>query len=133
MRARLLAIIAGLSLALSLSKGEHAQVRPNILLVTLDTVRADRMGLLGSTRGLTPSLDGFARGATIFTQAYSQAPITTASHATILTGTYPPLHGVHHFGDPLGTAVPYLPDLLHHAGYRTAAFVGSLILDPRNG
>ena len=110
-----------------------AQGRPNVLLITLDTVRADRMGFLGSTRGLTPELDAFARTATVFTRAFSQAPITTVSHATILTGTYPPLHRVSDFGTPLPAAVPFLPALLKEAGYRTAAFVGSLILDPRSG
>jgi choline-sulfatase len=91
------------------------------------------MGFLGSARGLTPELDAFARTATVFTRAYSQAPITTVSHATILTGTYPPFHRVTDFGTPLSPGVPYLPDILHHAGYQTAAFVGSLILDPRAG
>src|SRR5436309_808952 len=107
--------------------------RRNILLITLDTTRADRMGFLGSTRGLTPSLDAFARTAVVFTRAYAQAPITTVSHATILTGTFPPLHTVNDFGAPLPAAIPYLPDLFKRQGYRTAAFVGSLILDPRNG
>jgi len=91
------------------------------------------MGFLGSTRGLTPELDAFARGAIVFTSAYAQAPITTVSHATILTGTYPPFHRVSDFGAPLAPGVPYLPEILHRAGYRTAAFVGSLILDPRAG
>src|SRR3954471_6379383 len=106
---------------------------PNVLLITLDTTRADRMGFLGSTRGLTANLDALARSGTGFTRAYAQAPITTVSHATILTGTYPPAHGVDDFGAPLRAAAPYLPDLLQHAGYRTAAFVGSIVLDPRNG
>jgi arylsulfatase A-like enzyme/cytochrome c-type biogenesis protein CcmH/NrfG len=91
------------------------------------------MGFLGSTRGLTPSLDALARDAVVFTRAYAQAPITTVSHATILTGTFPPFHRVTDFGSPLPAAVPYLPDLFKGQGYRTAAFVGSLILDPRNG
>ena len=91
------------------------------------------MGFLGSTRGLTPSLDALARDAVVFTRAYAQAPITTVSHATILTGTFPPLHKVNDFGTPLPAAVPYLADLFKGQGYRTAAFVGSLILDPRNG
>ena len=121
------------SLVLSLPMDELAEVRPNVLLITLDTVRADRMGFLGSTRGLTPSLDALARQAVVFTRAYAQAPITTVSHATILTGTYPPFHGVRDFGAPLPANVPYLPDLFHHAGYRTGAFVGSLILDPHAG
>jgi arylsulfatase A-like enzyme/Flp pilus assembly protein TadD len=106
---------------------------PNILLITLDTTRADRMGFLGSKRGLTPALDAFARGAIVFTRAYAQAPVTTVSHATLLTGTYPAGHRVNDFGAPLPSTVPYLPQLLRDAGYRTAAFVGSLILDPRNG
>jgi len=91
------------------------------------------MGFLGSARGLTPALDAFARESIVFTNAFAQAPITTVSHATILTGTYPPLHRVTDFGAPLGAAVPYLPDVLRQAGYRTAAFVGSLVLDPRSG
>jgi arylsulfatase A-like enzyme len=106
----ILALLAARSL--DSPAGVLAQGRPDILLITLDTVRADRMGFLGSTRGLTPQLDAFARTATVFTRAFSQAPITTVSHATILTGTYPPLHHVSGFGTPLPAAVPFLPALL---------------------
>ena len=136
MRGSLAGVLVLTSLILSLSKDEHslhAQPKPNILLITLDTVRADRMGFLGSTRGLTPALDAFAKQAVVYTRAYAQAPITTVSHATILSGTYPPFHGVRDFGVPLPDTVPYLPDIAHRAGYRSAAFVGSLILDPRAG
>src|SRR3954469_21277414 len=111
----------------------RAATRPNVVLITLDTTRADRMGFLGSTRGLTPALDAFARGATVFTRAYAQAPITTVSHATILTGLYPPAHRVDQFGAALPASIVYLPELLRRQGYRTAAFVGSLVLDPKNG
>jgi arylsulfatase A-like enzyme/Flp pilus assembly protein TadD len=107
-----------------------AAVPPSIVLITLDTVRADRMGFLGSQRGLTPNLDALARQGVIFTRAYSQVPLTTASHATILTGTYPQFHKVNDFGVPLASDLPYAPDILHARGYHTAAFVGSLILDP---
>src|SRR6202047_3315503 len=62
---------------------------PNIILITLDTTRADRMGFLGSKRGLTPNLNAMARQGVAFTRAYAHVPITTASHTTILTGTYP--------------------------------------------
>ena len=125
---------AAVAFALGLSWSSlEAQPRPNVLLITLDTTRADRMGFLGSTRGLTPGMDALARDAVVFTRAYSQAPVTTVSHATILTGTYPPFHHVNDFGAPLPASVPYLPDLLRQSGYRTAAFVGSLILDPRAG
>lgn len=106
---------------------------PNIILVTLDTTRADRMGFLGSRRGLTPHLDALAKQSVVFTRAYAHVPLTTASHATILTGTYPQYNHVNDFGKPLAEGLPYLPDILHHHGYHTAAFVGSLILDPLDG
>jgi arylsulfatase A-like enzyme/Flp pilus assembly protein TadD len=110
-----------------------AAERPSVVLITLDTTRADRMGFLGNSRGLTPALDALAREGVVFERAYAQAPITTVSHATILSGTYPQSHKVNDFGVRLPDAVPYLPDLLRRAGYRTPAFVGSLILDPQNG
>src|SRR5215472_1739818 len=108
-------------------------LRPNIILITLDTTRADRMGFLGSTRGLTPNLDEVARKGIVFTRAYSHVPITTASHASLLTGTYPQFNHVNDFGVPLSPQLPYLPDLLRQQGYHTGAFVGSLILDPLDG
>ena len=107
--------------------------KPNIVLITLDSVRADRMGFLGAHSGLTPNLDTVARQGIIFTQAYAQTPLDVSSHATILTGTYPQIHHASEFGNPLAPAIPYLPDLLRASGYRTAAFVGSILLDPRNG
>jgi arylsulfatase A-like enzyme/Flp pilus assembly protein TadD len=118
---------------LASAPGPVSAEKPSVLLVTLDTVRADRMGFLGSARGLTPHLDRLAAGAVVFERAYAQAPMTMVSHASLLSGTYPPFHGVDDFGVPLGTSVPYLPDLLRAAGYRTGAFVGSLILEPEAG
>src|ERR1700681_750806 len=106
---------------------------PNVILITLDTTRADRMGFLGSKRGLTPNLDAMAREGIVFTRAYSHVPLTTASHATILTGTYSQFNHVNDFGIPLSPRLPYLPDLLRRHGYHTGAFVGSLILDPLDG
>ena len=101
---------------------------PNIILVTMDTTRADRMGFLGSERGLTPNLDALAKESAVFTRAYSQAPLTPASHATILSGTYPQYHQVFTFPNPLGKDIPYLPEILKAKGYTTAAFLGSLAL-----
>src|ERR687886_2591646 len=111
-RILLLALVAALAVP-------RAAARPNVLLLTLDTVRADRMGFLGSARGLTPALDALARDSVVFTRAYAQAPVTTVSHATILTGTFPPFHHVNDFGAPLPVEVPYLPDLLQRSGNRT--------------
>ena len=107
--------------------------RPNIILITLDTTRADRMGFLGSKRGLTPNLDELAGQSAVFTHAYSQAPLTSPSHATILSGTYPQFHGVIDFPIPLAEDVPYAPAILRRAGYQTAAFVASVVLDPTVG
>ncbi|MGA2981092.1 MAG: sulfatase-like hydrolase/transferase [Terriglobales bacterium] len=105
-------------------------VPPNIVLITVDTTRADRMGFLGSKRGLTPNLDAVAGDSVVFTHAYSQAPFTAPSHATILTGTYPQFHQVEDFQVPLVEDLPYLPAILKAHGYHTAAFVGSIVLDP---
>src|SRR6266446_9303722 len=84
------------------------QPRPNVVLITLDTTRADRMGFLGSTRGLTPNLDALAQQSAIFTRAYAQVPLTTPSHAALLTGTYPQFNHLEDLGMPLGNELPYL-------------------------
>ncbi|MGC1434464.1 MAG: sulfatase-like hydrolase/transferase [Terriglobales bacterium] len=110
-----------------------AAAKPNLVLITLDSTRADRMGFMGTHSGLTPNLRGIAHQGLVFAQAYAQAPATVASDATILTGTYPQTHRASEFAVPLATTLPYLPDLLHSSGYHTAAFVGSIMLDPRNG
>ncbi|HUJ38945.1 MAG TPA: sulfatase-like hydrolase/transferase [Candidatus Acidoferrales bacterium] len=125
--------LASLFLFLAFAFSGSGAARPNVILITLDTVRADRMGFLGSKKQLTPHLDAFARQGVVFEHAYSQAPITPVSHATILTGTFPQFHGVRNFGDRLPPSVPLISDILHAQGYRTGAFVSSIILDPKNG
>jgi len=110
-----------------------AVFHPNVIVITLDTTRADRMGFLGSARGLTSNLDSMAQQGVVFTRAYAHVPLTTASHTTIFTGTYPQFNHVNDFGIPLSARLPYLPDILHQHGYHTGAFVGSLILDPLDG
>jgi choline-sulfatase len=106
---------------------------PNVVVITLDTTRADRMGFLGSRLGLTPNLDALAKQSAVFTHAYAQAPLTPVSHATIFTGTYPQFHQVLDFPMPLAKDIPYAPDILRAQGYHTAAFIGSLALDPAGG
>src|SRR3979411_3345474 len=126
-KCRLLGVIF---LAASAGAGTVAPPPPNVILITLDTTRADRMGFLGSKLGLTPNLDALARQSVVFTRAYSQVPLTTASHATILTGTYPQFHKVDDFQVALAADLPYAPEIFRGKGYHTAAFVGSLVLDP---
>jgi arylsulfatase A-like enzyme/tetratricopeptide (TPR) repeat protein len=108
-------------------------IPPNIILITVDTARADRMGFLGSKLGLTPNLDTLARESVVFTHAYSQVPLTAPSHATILSGTYPQFHQVNDFQVPLAPDLPYAPAILRVHGYRTSAFVGAMVLDPHAG
>jgi len=103
---------------------------PNIVLITLDTTRADRMGFLGSPRGLTPNLDALAEQSAVFTRAYAQVPLTPPSHATILTGTYPQFHHVNKIEQAfLAADLPYAPDILRANGYRTGAFVSAIVLE----
>src|SRR5258708_24176861 len=124
-------LLAGCATTACAALSPAVSSRPNIVLITLDTTRADRMGFLGSKLGLSPNLDAMARQAAVFSRAYAQVPLTTPSHATIFTGTYPQFSHVNYMGDALDKALPYLPDILHKNGYRTAAFVGALVLDPK--
>lgn len=119
-------------IALFVSAHSWAANKPNIILVTFGATRADRVGFLGS-RHLTPNLDSVGKQGIVFERAYAQAPLTVVSEATILSGTYPQTHHASELGAPLGATLPYLPDLLRVRGYRTAAFVGTILLDPRNG
>jgi choline-sulfatase len=103
--------------------------RPDLLLVTIDTLRADRVG-----RGLTPTLDALAARGVQFTQARAAAPLTLPSHVSMLTGALPPTHGVRENGTQVFTGTPPpVARQLKNAGYRTAAFVGAYVLDRRFG
>jgi arylsulfatase A-like enzyme/Flp pilus assembly protein TadD len=106
----------------------------NVLLVTIDTLRADRLGAYGSRAGLTPVLDALATRGVRFTRAWSHTPITLPAHASILTGLLPPHHGVRNNGAfRLGSRPATLAECLRAAGYRTGAFVGAFVLDARFG
>lgn len=125
-------LLAPLASATSPTRPQPLTNRPNIVLITLDTTRADRMGFLGSKLGLTPNLDALAKEAVSFPHAYSHVPLTPPSHATILTSTYPQFNHLQYMGEPLTKDLPYIPEILRRRGYRTGAFVGSMILDPKN-
>ncbi len=128
-------MLFGAALALSgCGAGRPAVTTWNLLLITLDTVRADHLGSYGYTRGATPNLDSLAAEGARFLDVASAVPLTLPSHATILSGLLPPRHGVR--GNGLGAFPADLPTLateLQKVGYRTAAFVGSFVLDHRFG
>ena len=97
--------------------------RPSIILISLDTLRADYLGLNGHDRPTSPFLDRLARGAAVFDNALSQAPETLASHMTLMTGRYPSNHRVFKPAHRLADPAALLAHHLRQGGYRTAAFV----------
>jgi arylsulfatase A-like enzyme/Tfp pilus assembly protein PilF len=107
--------------------------RPNVLLLTLDSTRADRLGSYGHPGDATPHLDGLAAEGVLFEQAYTQVPLCLAAHATILTGALPGTNGIHTEGDRLREGQATLAESLRAAGYATAAFVSSSALDHSSG
>lgn len=110
---------------------QKALPKPDVILVTIDTLRADHVGCYGYKNVRTPALDSLAREGVRFTNAFTASPITNSSHATILTGLYPSSHGVTDFGVPLDRTHVTLATLLKSRGYRTAAFIGAVILDSK--
>ena len=102
----------------------------SVLLITVDTLRADRLGCYGGRRVETPAMDALAAEGARFEDALAQVPITLPSHAVILTGTYPMYNGVRDFtshGIPPGISL--LAEAFKRQGYQTAAFVSAFVLD----
>jgi arylsulfatase A-like enzyme/tetratricopeptide (TPR) repeat protein len=110
-----------------------AAPRHNLLLVSIDALRADRLGYAGHAAARTPRLDGLAARGLAFSQARTVVPLTLPAHASLLTGTLPGRHGVRDDGQVLGEEHATLAEVLRGAGYRTGAFVGSFLLDSRFG
>ena len=108
--------------------------RPDLLLVTLDTTRADALGCYGSAGAATPTLDAVAGRGVRYARAISASPLTLPAHASLLTGLDPPGHGLRDNGvGALPDGVPTLASVLAARGYVTAAFVASRVLDRRFG
>lgn len=106
----------------------------DIILITIDTARADAFGFAGNPRAKTPFLDALAARGLVFTNAHAHNVVTLPSHANILTGLYPFQHGVReNAGFTLGASHPTIATLLRPAGYATGAFVGAFPLDARFG
>jgi len=106
----------------------------NVLVLTLDTTRADRLGCYGCDRAETPALDALAAGGLRIGDAVTPVPITLPSHATIFTGVEPPRHGARHNAEfTLGDEQTTLAEVLGAEGYATAAFISAFVLDARFG
>jgi arylsulfatase A-like enzyme/Tfp pilus assembly protein PilF len=108
--------------------------KPNVILLTLDTTRADHLGCYGWPYIRTPHLDSLAGRGVLFEQAATAAPLTLPAHCTIMTGMYPTYHGVRVNGNTaLNDEQTTVAEVLHAQGYRTGAFVGAFVLDGRWG
>jgi arylsulfatase A-like enzyme/Tfp pilus assembly protein PilF len=121
-----------------LGNPRRREVKPNpqsnILLITLDTTRADRLGCSGYAAAQTPNLDRLAAEGVNCEAAYSPVPLTLPAHCTVLSGLYPPAHKVRNNGSYfLPEPVLTLAEMLGRRGYQTSAFVSSFVLDSRFG
>ncbi len=108
--------------------------RPNVVLITLDTTRADHLGCYGSRTVRTPVLDGLAARGVLFEQAATVSPLTLPAHASIMTGMYPTYHGVRVNGNTaLGEELTTLAEVFSDRGYACGAFIAAFVLDGRWG
>jgi len=106
----------------------------NVLVITLDTIRADRLGAYGNTRVKTEFIDGLADRGVLFESCVAPTPLTLPSHTSLFTGTYPILHGVRDNGNyVVPKELTTMAELMNDAGYRTGAFVGAFVLSSRWG
>ncbi len=127
-------LLAALAAIAGCARARGPAAPPSVLLVTIDTLRADRVGAYGDTAAHTPHIDAVAREGLLFEAAVSPVPLTLPAHATLLTGLMPPRHGVRGNGSfALGPGPRTLGEALKRRGLRTAAFVGAFPLARRFG
>ena len=123
---------AGLVAAVFLTNRRESAYAPpprrNVVLITVDTLRADRVG-----RGLTPNIDRLAARGVSHENVRANVPLTLPSHVSLMTGTIPPLHGVRENGVVFDRKIPTLARVFKEEGYRTGAFVGAYVLNRRFG
>ena len=104
--------------------------RPDIVLITIDTLRADRIGAYGDTLAKTPNLDKLAQEGWLFTESHAVTPLTLPSHTSILTGLLPKEHGIRdNAGFSLDEKHVTIAEALSDSGYSTGAFVSAFVLD----
>ncbi|MET0554211.1 MAG: sulfatase-like hydrolase/transferase [Vicinamibacteria bacterium] len=128
------ACLAALAFVAAACRAPVPEAPPSVLLVTIDTLRADRVGAYGAGPGRTPHLDALAAQGLVMEDAWASVPLTLPSHATILSGLEPPHHGVHDNGAYVfPSEPPTLATVLKERGYATGAFVGAYVLDRRFG
>jgi arylsulfatase A-like enzyme/Tfp pilus assembly protein PilF len=130
---RLIVLFLGLA-ALHAVAQTSSKPALNVILITIDTLRADHVGCYGYKQIKTPNIDGLAAEGARFERAFAVVPVTLPSHTSMLTGTYPMLSGMHDFsGNKLSPLQPTLASVLKRSGYQTGAVIGAAVLDSRFG
>src|SRR5262245_26273987 len=106
----------------------------HLVLVTIDTLRADRLGIYGNTTVATPNMDRIAQQGAMAEHVSAHVPLTRPSHVSLFTGLYPSEHGIRdNVSPPLDGKVPVLAEILQGKGFRTAGFVSSIVLSKQSG
>ena len=127
------AIAIGIAFSAAFSTAQDAAPPPSVILISIDTLRADHLSAYGYRKIHTPNIDSFAHPGTLFAHVNSQIPLTLPSHTSLLTSTYPFANGIEENAEVVPANAITLASVLQTHGYRTAAFVGSNMLDRRFG
>jgi choline-sulfatase len=130
---RLFGSMCVLAALLTLAWSRTASPKPDVVIVMIDTLRFDRLGLYDSTRDVSPFLDSLAERGYVFHRAYAQAPWTNPSIGTLFTSRYPSQHGVDSFAAVLPANEVTLAEVLSQNGYATGAFNANFLLRRKNG
>ncbi len=111
-----------------------AAAEPDVVIITIDTLRADRLGCYGYEKAKTPALDALAKEGLLFRNAVSHVPLTRPSHVSLFTGLYPFEHNIHdNVAPPLDPKIPTLAEVLRMRGYATGGFVASFVVNSQSG
>jgi len=130
---RLKAIAIGLVFSIRLAPAQDPVQPPSVILISIDTLRADHLSSYGYRKIRTPNIDSFAQHGTIFAQVNAQIPLTLPSHTSLFTSTYPLENGVEENAQAVPSSAVTLASILKSHGYTTAAFIGSTMLERRFG
>jgi len=107
--------------------------RPNVIMISVDTLRADRLGVYGHTAARSPNIDGLAEGGTLFTQATTPLPRTTPALASLFTGLWPQHHGSREVAQKIKDDIPTFAEILRHNGYATLGLSANIVASARQG
>jgi arylsulfatase A-like enzyme len=129
----LIALFLGFNLYANLKLSRLKPEGSNLLIITIDTLRADRLGCYGYSRDTSPTIDRLAEEGTMFTNVYGQRGLTWPSLTSIMTALYPKTHGVLNNQQPLDGKYITLAEILKNLGYRTGAFLANFYYAPNRG